>query len=436
MAKRYKSHKILRGIQRKIFFRKKLVQKNKECRCLVLLHLYYDQSWEEIYEYLKNLTPYRFDLIITATRGQIQPETIESIKTLSPKAQIISVGNKGYDLLPFFVALKDVDLDQYDIVFKLHSKSMKRPLVYIYKQLFMRREWFVNLFEGILSGRTVHKTIDVLFNQKDVGIVAAKNLIVKDPKHKANLIKKIAKKEGIDICDDYSFVAGTCFAIKASCLKPIQKMHFEEADFSTVISSRGMSFAHFLERYLCISVLLQGYSMKGNRVLLLRRLVKKPVVLLMNRFSAERLYKENIILDDEWFYWLLDNKLIFYRFIDLRFDQIMYEFYNKRIRFIDGAPYRYLKYGDVSGYEEYCNEHKAYGFPLMSRERFDNLIESINKNGYDERYVTVVNYRNTILDGQHRACILAAKRGETQPCRVLKIWNITHSAQMLFSRGK
>ena len=421
---RFKSHKLLRSLQRKFFYRKKLVIKNQTCKILVILHLFYDSSWIEIREYLKNLAPYSFDLIITATQDRIRPETIDCIRADYPSAQIEVIENKGYDLLPFLRVIQSVNLDEYDIVFKLHSKSTKRNYIYIYKQLFFRRDWFLNLYEGILSAKNVHKTIDILYNQKDVGLVAAKNLIVQDPKHKVNLIQRIAESQNLTFRRDYFFVAGTCFAMKSECLRPIQSLHFEKNEFAPLISSRGMSFAHFVERYLCISILLQGFLMRGNSANVVRRFLLKPITMLMNRLSSERLLHEDILLDDEWFFWQMENRLILYKYVQLRFCDMKCHLGNKIFKLSEGVPYRYLSEGDTTGYEEYCKLHEDSGLPLMKKERYDHLIESINQKGYDERNIIIVDDRNTLLDGQHRACVLANKYGLGSEIKVLKIWDI------------
>ena len=331
--------------------------------------------------------------------------------------------NRGFDLLPFLTVLKDIDLDKYDIVFKLQSKSTKKSFIHIYKQFFLRRDWFVNLFEGVLSAKNVHKTIDVLYNQEEIGLVAAENLIVKDPKHKENLIQKMAEERGLPFIREYSFVAGTCFAMKAMCLKPIQELHLEKEEFAPWVPSRGLSFAHFVERYLCISLLLQGYLMRGNSASTVKRALLKPITLIMNHYSSERLFQENIDLDDEWFLWQLDNRLIKYRYVDLRFRDLKCYLGNRVFSLLEGAPYKYVSEGDSAGYERYCELHAASGLPLMTKERFDRLIDSINKNGYDERKISIVDDQNILLDGQHRACILANKYGADSTIRVIKIWD-------------
>lgn len=434
-VERYRQLRVFRYLQRIVFSNKPLAKKNQDCRCLVVLHLFYEKSWNEINEYLKNLSPYHFDLIITVTQNRASQETIERIRKEYPKAQIIVTANKGFDLLPFLTVIKDIDLDQYDVVFKLQSKSTKRKYIYIYKQLFLRRDWFVNLYEGILSAKNVHKTIDSLYNQKETGLVAAANLIVKDPQHKANLVQRMAEKRGLVFFDHYSFVAGTCFAVKAQCLRPIQEMHFENEEFTPWIQSRGMSFAHFIERYLCISVLLQGYLMKGNQANTIRRTLLNPLTQLMNHYSSERLFNEDIDLDDEWFLWQMDNRLIKYKFDWVKFSDMTWNIHNKLYPVVDGAPYKYVSQGDVAGYDAYCKLHEVSGAPLMTRERFDHLIESINQNGFDERKIIIVNNQNTVLDGQHRACVLAAKYGVDSNIRVLKIWDIKRNILRFLRRS-
>lgn len=416
----YKRIKNYRCLLRHVYADNELIEKNRKCKCLVILHLFYDESWIEISEYLRNLSDYQFDLIITATEGKIQESTKKSIISEYPNVKYTTCENRGWDLLPFFRILQDIDLNEYDVVFKIHSKSTKRPYIYIYKQLFLRRDWFLNLFEGILSAKNVHRTIDVLYNSDNVGLIAAKNLIVKDPKHKLDLINSIAKEKKIDIIDDYDFVAGTCFAIKSKCLEPLKIMHFENELFEQVSPARGMSFAHFLERYICISIAQQNYTLYGNDVSLIRNHLLKLPSLFLNRFSSERILEEPLDIDSEWFYWQMDNQLVIYNYSTVSFNEMRLKYEGKVIKLTEGIPYRYLQ-GDTKDYDLYCQNHKKYGLPIMSKERFRKLQTSIEENGFDNRKIVILDEDNVILDGQHRACIMCLKNGENSAMTVLRI---------------
>ncbi len=120
----------------------------------------------------------------------------------------------------------------------------------------------------------------------------------------------------------------------------------------------------------------------------------------------------------------MDNRLIVYKFVPIQIKDIKCHLGNRVFRLIEGAPYKYISEGDISGYERYCEFHKDNGLPLMTKERFDGLIESIDKDGYDERYISIIDDQNVLLDGQHRICILANKYGVESYIRVLKIWDI------------
>lgn len=419
----YRSHHWMRSLTRKVELKKniKLVEKNKGVRILVILHLFYPKSWKEIREYLENLSCYDYDLIVTTTEGVVRKEILSQIKSFKNNVNIIECENKGFDLRPFLVALNSVDLDNYDIVIKLQSKSTKRAFLYIYNQLFMRRDWFLDLYDGVLSSKVVHKNIDLLLNDESVGLIAAKNLIVHDPWHKVKMVQKIAKEKEMYIPDDYKFVAGTCFAIKAECLKNIKQYSWSDTDFNPVLSSRGMSFAYFFERYICTQVeSVWNKKLLGTNVRKVKHLVYAIPNKILYHYSANRLFDEDIEIDPEFFYWLMDNRLIRWKYDEISFKDIYYRGSNGRRPFTENEPYQYLK-GNVEGYEKYCERHIREGCPVMSIERFEKLRKSIEENGYDNRHIIIVNNHNELVDGQHRAACLCYNLGEDVKIKVLKI---------------
>lgn len=419
----YHAHSLFRTILRNknIKKNKQLIEKNKNTKILVIIHLFYPKSWKEIREYLNNLSCYDYDLIITTTIGMIPSTTLENIRKFKSSVRIIECENRGFDLRPFLLALRTVNLDNYEIVIKLQSKSTKRAWIYIYEQLFLRRDWFLDLFEGVLSAKVVHKNIDLLRNNKSIGLVAANNLIVKDPPHKVQMVQKIAVENGLSVPNNYKFVAGTCFAVKAECLKKIQIYPWTDEDFKSVPNTRGMSFAHFFERYICTQVESEyGMKMVGVPVRNLHHAIFSGLNKILYRYSSNRLYDENIDFDAEYFYWQLDNRLIKWRYEEVPFKKIMYSNDGVRRPLVKNAPYLYLK-GNTKIYEEYCAYHKKNNLPVMSIERFEKLRNSIKENGYDERHIIILNDKNELMDGQHRAACLCDERGEDATVKVLKI---------------
>lgn len=259
-----------------------LIRRNKKTHILVLLHLYYDQSWKEIKQYLLNLGPYQCDLIVTTTNGRISQMTINDIKAFTAmRTRIIPVPNKGFDLGPFFEALRSVD-DQYDVIFKLHSKGTKRRAQYIYDQLFFRRTWFLNLYRGLLSSRNAHTTVDRLVHDKNTRIVAASNLIISDPTYKQKTHMKIGRSLGIELNSHYLYVAGTCFAMNADQFAAISQLPFSIRSFENTDEFAIWDLAHFLERAICV-VGNQKQCIAGNPTCRLHHMLCAPLCWILRR---------------------------------------------------------------------------------------------------------------------------------------------------------
>lgn len=92
---------------------------------------------------------------------------------------------------------------------------------------------------------------------------------------------------------------------------------------------------------------------------------------------------------------------------------------------INRSPcYSYLN-GDKNEYERYCvfkSSDQRPGTFHHKSDRYDALINSLAKTGYDQKKVIIVNFNNEILDGHHRACWLWSEYGGDFQVTVLKIW--------------
>ena len=421
----YKRHLIRRFIGRHIgrivYFN--TIRKNKNTKILVCLHLFYMQSWKEIKQYFKNLGPYNYDLCITYPEGMLDEEVMTNIKKFKPDVKIFPCANKGFDVGPYLEAMNSYDLTQYDIIFKLHSKGTAREKIFIYDQFFKKRDWFLYLFEGVLGSFNVHKSIKVLTESKEYGLVAAKHLIVPDPPHKQRLLYKWMEELGMDIPKNgYEYIAGTCFAVRADLQNNIKRLNMNLDSF--LESARGVfSLAHGMERIICLDITEHGYKFYGTRCCSLRRWIRSFGVEEYRETSAIRmLYDERFTLDDEFFYRGLEHRRVkSWEIVEMPLNKI-------RRRWFDGlfysltecAPYKYLQ-GDTKAYDEYCEYHHINNLPDMTRLRFDTLINSIKENGYNPDNIIVVSNRNILLDGLHRACCLMHLYGESHRVNVLKI---------------
>lgn len=427
----YYSHSVSRGLARSRGQHRDaaLLAKNKDRRILVILHLFYPESWKEIRQYLLNFEGYKWDLCVTFPdflEEKLEKAGILSdIRALNPQSSFFPMENKGFDIGPFLMALRRIDLSAYDAVFKLQSKGVHRVFIYIYRQLFMGRDWFLNLYEGTVGAGVIHRTIDRIINDPQVGMMGAKNLIVHDPPYKENLVISRLSEAGLHVEKGYYFLAGTCFAVKPACLKALQSLPFTPDDFVPVPSSQGVSLAHALERYLCAVVTQSGLRIEGNEVETVRRSLKRPIENTFKKISSERLLDLPCQIDDGYFLWRLDNRFVRYRFRTMKVGDLKYQMGpgEKILPLKEAYPYRYLN-GDEEAYREYCRIHEERGYPAMTPERFQELIKSMEEQGYDSSHIILVNELGILRDGQHRACCLAHKYGLDHEIEVLEVENI------------
>jgi len=413
---KYRKLRIYRSILRKIgrFRYRKLIVKNQRARFLVCFQLYYPNSWYEVKEYLKNLSCYTYHLMVSYQDHVNMKHILDDIIKFKHDAQIICVENIGFDIGGFISVLNRVDLSAFDIVYKIHSKGTGRNKLYMYQQLFKKRDWFIYLYEGIIGAQTVHLTINELLHNSKCGLVAAKNLIVRDPPYKSQLVNRMfIQIPGCSMpCDImYHFVAGTCFALRAEQLNWLKK-----ADLIFTKSKRGdFSLAHAVERIICFMPQINGLNLVGNPVCLLRRKMRKVQAKQYQNNAFDTLVSdERFDLDADFVYKILEwqrDKLSEYLFTKTSISEIKRRWFHDFIPLHDLAPYRYLD-GDTNTYDEYCAYHIKHNLSSMTRERYDTLIASFKQNGFDQRKAIVITQDNVILDGQHRLCILLKQFGD------------------------
>ena len=112
------------------------IRKNQNTKILVILHLFYMDSWNAIKYYLQNLDVYNYDLLVTYVDGHYDQYVLNKISKLYPNAEFRCYENRGFDIGSFLDSLLYVDLNKYDIVYKLQSKGISRPRIFIYNQIF------------------------------------------------------------------------------------------------------------------------------------------------------------------------------------------------------------------------------------------------------------------------------------------------------------
>ena len=228
-------------------------------KILVHLHIYYPNLYNELKNYINNITD-DFDLYVSMVERH--EDIINDLQNNFKNVNIDIVENRGYDVGPFIEVLNKVNLDDYSYIIKLHTKrDIKDKGIYLTNGFIVYGDRWRNDLLSFM--KHYKKAINLLENNKKVGMVAGTNVILtqkQDEKQKKLIqdIKNIYKK--IDIIpknDKYLFVAGTMFIVRAELFKKLQNK-FKLEDFDT--PQKEPTLAHKLERAFGIIVCYNNYK--------------------------------------------------------------------------------------------------------------------------------------------------------------------------------
>ena len=289
----YHRYAFPRAVQRGFFrlLHCRAIVRNRAARLLVIVHIYYEESTGEILEYLKNLRPYSFDLVVTTTEDRNTELIRRSVLAFREDASFLVFPNRGFDLLPYLEALDGLDLSQYDLVFKLQSKRcFARRGDLAEDTLFRGREWFLALFRSVIGARWVHRNVDRLLHDPSLSLAAARSLLWTDTPRKQALARKRLAPFGLSLPDPYTFVAGSCFVMKSARVQSARDLGLAPEDFGAPVRG-AFTLAHALERWLtgCLpesEILARpvcGFRRWRSRIALRRRQKENAAVLAAMR---------------------------------------------------------------------------------------------------------------------------------------------------------
>ncbi len=221
-----------------------------QLRKAVVFHLYYHELWEKIKPYLLNLQEIgAFDLYITTPVEN--KELFDSIKqsfSCAVNIYIYIVKNEGADLYPFFEVLDSLDLDQYDILYKIHTKrdvKQRRKINGINCGLHYWRECMLN---DILGKTTVRNRLQDFIDDEKLGASGYFPYLISIP-HSPD-----------------KYYGGTIFMARAHLYKCLQHKYAVH-DFVNTSGNRFSDFTYQCEALLGCCIAEQGYSYRKGSML-------------------------------------------------------------------------------------------------------------------------------------------------------------------------
>lgn len=189
------------------------------------------------------------------------------IRAAFPAAVIWHPENRGYDVGPFIDFLHRVRLDEYDYILKIHTKRRQHGEYCCFNGIrFHTEAWSKMLLDALLeTPEIVRKNFALLENETDIGMVGNGFCLTGELgtyKMLEASIKNEAEKMHLPPIENFSFIAGTMFIVRARLLQPFLRYginDFEAADSQI----RDYTLAHVLERLFGISVTARGYKIYG-----------------------------------------------------------------------------------------------------------------------------------------------------------------------------
>ena len=242
-----------RSIENYVYYKNATIgdmKSSNKTKLAVVVHLYYPDLWPVIQSKLEQISE-PFDLFVSV-QAKDRNISLERAGTNHKKTNIVVLPNRGRDVLPFLVILKEIKkAKQYEYILKIHSKKSPH-----------RKDgnsWFNDLL-GQLIPRSTSGIIRVL-NDKDTGIVGPEDHVVSlsrymgDNRNKLRTVLLQISNDNEDLVgeifqnlDKYPFFGGTMFWCRLDFIDSILKSGITPSDFNAEKGQVDSTTAHALER--------------------------------------------------------------------------------------------------------------------------------------------------------------------------------------------
>lgn len=356
--------------------------KNK--KVLIHLHVFYIEQLDHFLKAIKKIS-YHADITLTiSTSESLYDYVSREIRKRIDDALIFKVADRGYDVGPFVYVLHEIDLNEYDYVIKLHTKSRGDEGKTLLNGVLISNSIWEDIMVDALIGSEERFCETLLsFENEEIGLAAAEMCLISDDESRASYyfyrVNDELRKMGLPELknkDDFIFAAGTMFAVRARLLKPL--LTYDINDFGLSYSHiHDCTLAHVFERLFSGIVLSQGYTLKGLRSKPFKGELKKVE---RKKIRAEKKRNGDSLIDNAGLYIRKINSKLMYRFAKLKVIEKS-EYFNEkwyRWRYLKNEDpnlspeSHYLKCGFQKGYEPSPlfngNQYMAYYSDLRNKQ--------------------------------------------------------------------
>lgn len=240
-------------------------------RGAVVLHLFHTEIWPQFARRLAPVLDGHLDLLVTLPPRQAACRA--RILAACPRARVLTVPNRGRDVLPFLVVARELDRLGYEYVLKLHSKkSAHRP---------DGAQWLEQILACLVpETQESFARADEILRDRATGLVGPAgqylSLAVNFAANEALVTRNLRRVAGRECAErvrgrpgQFGFFAGTMFWARLDALRPVLGRRACLRGFAREAGQIDGTQAHALERVLCLAPALGGralYEMTGDGV--------------------------------------------------------------------------------------------------------------------------------------------------------------------------
>ena len=214
---RYRRLPVTRGIRRELgrLRCRKALRENRGARILAAVHLDDPRAAGEIFEYLKNLRPYDWDLAVTVPEGTDPEPVRQAAEKLRRGAEVRTCEDRGQDVLPFLETVRRLDLNAYDIVMKIRPAAQDPRRGQLREGRFYKgRDRFLYGMEAVCGAGRIHGNVSRLM-RGEADLIASARTLRQDPPFRETLVTRALGQDGPALPAGYRFDESGIFAMRA-----------------------------------------------------------------------------------------------------------------------------------------------------------------------------------------------------------------------------
>ncbi len=222
-------------------------------RPCAVIHAWYPEVLDELLQALKACGQ-SFRIIVTTSPDKHEA-VAERLSALGVMAEMVTVENRGRDILPF-LKVADRLLDEGEqLILKLHTKrSMHRG---------NGDSWRRGLVDRLLAGNRAADIVRAFAHDAGLGLVAPEGHLLPTEQYlggnRAHL-DYLSTRLGLDAASARQpcFASGSMFWVRTAALRPLLDAHLDEWEFESESGQIDGTFAHAVERIFARCAISSG----------------------------------------------------------------------------------------------------------------------------------------------------------------------------------